>query len=80
MLRVWRTGPQAGQPKLPKAVQGMLARGLVEIRVDRFPRAFLTEIGLIALRQLAADRRALDPVRYAHVRRELGLQIDEQPS
>jgi hypothetical protein len=26
------------------------------------------------------DRRALDPVRYAHVRRELGLQAaEEQP-
>jgi hypothetical protein len=78
MLRVWRMGPQAGQPKLPKPFQLMLARGLVEIRTDRFPRAFFIEAGLAALRHMAADRRALDPIRYAHVLRELGLQTDEQ--
>lgn len=80
MLRVWRTGPQAGQPKLPKPVQSMLARGLVEVRTDRFPRAYFTEAGLEALRQMAADRRALDPARYAHVLRELGLSAGEQES
>ena len=78
MLRVWRTGPQAGQPKLPKPVQTMLARGLVEIRTERFPRAYFTAAGLAALRHMAADRRSLDPVRYAHVLRELGLPADEQ--
>jgi hypothetical protein len=78
-LRTWRAGPQAGEPKVPSAVQSMRARGLVEIRIvrPRMPRAFFTEAGLAALRQLASDRRALDPVRYAHVRRELGLQTDE---
>ena len=30
MLRTWRGGPNAGQPKLPPAVQSLLARGLVE--------------------------------------------------
>ena len=80
ILRVWRSGPQAGQPKLPKPVQTMLTRGLVEIRMNRVPRAFLTEAGLAALRHLAADRRHLDPVRYAHVLQELGLQTDGQPS
>ena len=79
LLRTWRGGPQAGQPKLPPAVQTMLARGLVEIRIVRppWPRAFFTAAGLAALRQLAADRRSLDPTRYAHVRRELGLQTEE---
>ena len=62
-LRIWRGGPQAGQPKIPPAVQSMMARGLVEIRLEpsRWPRAFFTEAGLTALRQLAMDRRALDP-------------------
>jgi hypothetical protein len=79
-LRTWRGGPQAGQPKLPAAIQSMMARGLVEIQrpEQRWARAFFTEVGLAALRQLAMDRRALDPVRYAHIRRELGMQTDDE--
>jgi hypothetical protein len=74
MLRTWRGGPNAGQPKLPPAVQSMMARGLVEVRTDgRWPTAHFTAAGLAALHHLAQDRRALDPARYAHVRRELGL-------
>ena len=73
-LRSWRGGPQAGQPKLPPAIQSMMDRGLVEVRQERLMyHAFFTEVGLAALRQLAADRRALDPVRYAHIRQELGV-------
>ena len=30
-LRTWRGGPQKGEPKIPPAVQSMLARGLVEL-------------------------------------------------
>lgn len=76
-LRTWRGGPQAGQPKLPVTVQGMLERGLVEVRTDgRWPRACFTEAGLVALRALARDQRQLDPVRYAHVRQELGLESE----
>jgi len=74
MLRTWRGRPSAGQPKLPLAVRSMIERGLVEVRTDgRWPAAHFTAAGLGALRHLAQDRRALDPVRYAHVRRELGL-------
>jgi hypothetical protein len=40
-------------------------------------RSWRRQSSLVALRQLAMDRRALDPIRYAHVRHELGLQ-DEQ--
>jgi len=81
MLRTWRGGPNAGQPKLPPAVQSLLARGLVELRTGgRWPTAQFTETGLAALRHLAQDRRALDPARYAHVRRELGLDAAEKES
>ena len=74
-LRMWRGGAQAGQPKLPVVVQGMLERDLVEVRSDgRWPRACFTEAGLAALRELARDRPQLDPLRYAHVRQELGLE------
>ena len=73
-LRSWRGGPQKGEPKIPPAVRSMLARGLVEIRPGRLDfRAVFTEAGLAALRQLVLDRRAMDPVRFAHLRQELGL-------
>ena len=41
----------------------------------RLPRLFFTEAGLVALRQMIADRRFADPVRFAHVRRELGIDL-----
>jgi hypothetical protein len=73
-LRTWRGGERRNQPKIPPAVQTMLERGLVEVRTtNRGPRAFFTEAGLAALRQLVLDRRAMDPERFAHLRAELGL-------
>ena len=78
LLRTWRAGPQAGQPKLPSAVRSMLERGLVEIRPDRlWARAVFTEAGLAALRALVADRRFLPPERFEHLRQELGLTAEK---
>ena len=75
LLRTWRGGPSKGEPKLPPAVRSLLERGLVEVRPGRNgPRAFFTVAGLGALRQLLQDRRAMDPARFAHLRRELGLE------
>jgi hypothetical protein len=77
-LRTWRGGPQKGGPKVPPAVRSMLERGLVELGPGQFGhRAFFTEAGLAALRVLLADRRAMDPARFAHLRRELGLDAAE---
>jgi hypothetical protein len=73
-LRTWRSGERRDQPKIPPAVQTMLDRGLVEVRRgQRAPRAFFTEAGVTALRQLVLDRRAMDPARFGHLRAELGL-------
>jgi hypothetical protein len=73
-LRTWRGGERRNQPKIPPAVQTMIERGLLELRTtNRGPRAFFTEAGLAALRQLVFDRRAMDPKRFAHLRAELGL-------
>ena len=73
-LRTWRGGERRNQPKIPPAVQTMLERGLLDVRsTERGPRAFFTEAGLAALRQLVLDRRAMDPERFAHLRMELGL-------
>src|SRR3954464_15341775 len=65
-LRTWRTDPQKDQPKIPKAIQTMLDRGLVEIRPNPMGRAaaFFTEAGLEGLRQLLLDGRAMDSERY----------------
>src|SRR4051794_12481061 len=61
-LRTWRASERRGQPKILPAVQTMLDRSLVEVRVSqRGPRAFFTDTGLAALRRLVLDRRAMDP-------------------
>jgi hypothetical protein len=78
LLRTWRGGPSKGEPKLPPPVRSMRERGLVEVRPGRFgPRAYFTVAGLAALRLLLQDRRAMDPARFAHLRRELGLEALE---
>ena len=59
-LRTWRDGPQKDQPKVPKAIQSMLDRGLV------------------SLRQLLRESRAMDSVRYGYLRRALG--VDAPPA
>src|SRR3954449_4205294 len=72
-LRTWRAGPQKGEPKIPKAIQSMLDRGLVRIGTNPMgrPAAFFTEAGLEGLRQLLRDGRAMDSERYDYLRREL---------
>src|SRR3954465_12414955 len=58
-LRTWRDGPQKDEPKIPKAIQTMLGRGLVMIGTNPMgrPAAFFTEAGLEGLRLLLQDRR-----------------------
>jgi hypothetical protein len=64
-----------GQPKIPKAIQSMLDRGLVRIGTNPMGRlaAFFTDAGLEGLRQLLRESRAMDPARYGYLRRELGM-------
>jgi hypothetical protein len=40
---------------------------------ERWPRLFFTEIGMAALRTMMMDRRLADPVKFAHIRQELGI-------
>jgi hypothetical protein len=82
-LRTWRGGPQAGQPKLSPVAKGLLDRGLMHLDATKhLPRLFFTELGLIALRTMMADRRLANPEKFAHVRRELGLEpnLDATPA
>ena len=74
MLKTWRGGPDAGKPKIPPAAKGLLERGLMRLDTsERLPRLFFTEAGLAELRTMMKDRRLADPAKFAHVRRELGL-------
>lgn len=73
-LKTWRGGPEAGKPKLPPPAKGLLARGLMRLDTEhRLPRLFFTETGLVALRTMMLDRRLADPLKFAHVRQELGI-------
>ncbi|MDO9713974.1 hypothetical protein [Paracraurococcus lichenis] len=62
-LRRWRTGPQAGQAKIPKVVAGLIERGLVALSPEPVSilgtRAFFTPAGLDALKVVLQDRRAM---------------------
>jgi hypothetical protein len=78
-LKVWRGGPQAKEPKLPPAAKSLIERGLMLLdTTSRLPRLFFTEAGLSALRTMMANGRLADPVKFAHVRQELG--IDPTPA
>src|SRR5919202_1585022 len=74
-LRTWRTGPQKGEAKIPKAIQTMLDRGLVRIGTNPMgrPAAFFTDAGLEGLRQLLRESRAMDQERFGYLRRQLGV-------
>jgi len=74
MLKTWRGGPNAGQPKVPPAAQGLLARGLLRLDTSRrMPMLFFTDDGIEALRVMMRDGRLADPEKFAHIRRELGI-------
>jgi hypothetical protein len=73
-LRTWRGGPQKGQPKLPPPAKSLIDRQLMRLdRSSNMPRLFFTTAGMAALRQMMANRRLADPAKFAHVRRELGI-------
>lgn len=73
-LKTWRAGPQAGQAKLSPAAKTLLERGLMRLDASgRLPRLFFTEAGLAELQAMMRDKRFADPVKFRHVRQELGI-------
>jgi hypothetical protein len=77
-LRIWRSGADAGQPKLPPAVKAMMERSLLEVRpMSPWPRAFFTKAGLKASRVLIANPRYFDPTTHGHIGRELAIDKTE---
>jgi len=74
-LRTWRGGLQKGHAKLPPPAKTLVERGLMRLdQAGRVPRLIFTEAGVAALRRMMADRRFTDPIKFAHVRRELGIE------
>ena len=75
MLKTWRGGPNARQPKLSATAQCLVERGLMHLNSTvRPPRLFFTEAGLAALREMMGDGRFADPRKFAHIRQELGIE------
>ena len=75
LVKTWRGGAQAGQPKVPLHAKGLVERGLMRLdTTQHWPRLFFTETGLAALRLMMTDARLADPVKFAHVRQELGIE------
>ena len=73
-LKMWRSGPQANEPKLSPVAKGLIERGLMRLDATlRPPRLFFTDAGLTTLRAMMADRRFANPAKFAHVRQELGI-------
>lgn len=73
-LRTWRTGPRTGEPKVPPAAFTLVYRGLMRLdATTQPPPLFFTDAGIAALRQMMSAPRLADPVQFAHVRRELGI-------
>jgi hypothetical protein len=73
-LHRWADGPHKGKPKLRKAVQSMLDRGLVEIfdpAENAAVYARFTAAGIEALRAMARDQRFLPADKYGHLIEEL---------
>ena len=60
-LKLWRSGPEAGKPKLSPAARSLVDRGLMRLDTGQhLPRLFFTEAGLVELRAMVADRRLTD--------------------
>ena len=73
-LKTWRGGPEAGKPKIPPAVKSLMDRGLMQLDLrQRLPRVFFTPAGLMELKVMMADGRFADPLKFAHIRAELGI-------
>lgn len=74
LLKTWRSGPDAGNPKLPLPAQGLVERGLMRIDANkRLPRLVFTATGMAALRTMMRDTRLANPLKFAHIRQELGI-------
>ena len=74
LVRTRKTGSNAGNPKIPPAGQSLVDRGLMRLERRRSPRLFFTESGWAALKRMMSNPQQADPKKFAHIRRELGIE------
>lgn len=73
-LKVWVTGPSKGFPKVPPAAKSLVERGLATVDESQHPpRLLFTNAGIEALRTMMANPKLADPLKFAHIRRELSI-------
>lgn len=72
-LKTRRTGANAGEPKIPPAGHSLLERGLMRLERQPLPRLRFTDEGWAALKRMMADPVQADPLKFAHIRRELKI-------
>ena len=76
-LKVWVTGPSKGLPKVPPAAKSLVERALAIVDKSQHPpRLFFTSAGIKVLRTMMANPKLADPLKFAHIRRELGINPD----
>ena len=71
LVKTWRGGAQAGQPKVPLHAKGLVERGLMRLdATQRWPRLFFTETGLAVKQRAKLSRfrlfRELDGSQMGH--------------
>lgn len=74
LVRTRKTGANAGNPKIPPAGRSLLERGLMRLERRPSPRLFFTESGWAALRRMMSNPQQADRKKFAHIRRELGIE------
>ncbi|GBQ96398.1 hypothetical protein GLI01_07150 [Gluconacetobacter liquefaciens] len=71
VLPTWKSGPLAGQPRIPASIRDLVARGLLRVAADEGPpRAYFTSTGLGAVRRMFIRPR-FDTQLYVHLWREV---------
>jgi hypothetical protein len=74
LVRTRKTGPNAGEPKVPPAGQSLLERGLMRLTRQPSFRLVFTDTGWAALKRMMSDPQQADPEKFAHIRLELGIE------
>jgi len=73
MLKMWKSGPEKGRPKLPAAVKSLLERNLMVVisTEGRMPVAKFTDMGLNELAQVLEQDQVFSTARFQHLRSQL---------
>jgi hypothetical protein len=74
-VKVWKSGPDKGSPRMPPPVKSMVKRNILVIKsIGHGYRAFFTDEGLRELRRLFENRRLMDISEFGDLPLQLGLK------